>query len=146
MQLSITMATFYNLCANQHPGDFWVIVKTKQTCTVVEQDLNRNRCVYQTSVSPCESTWKGVLMRLTRVSRMWTPSCWWRRMKERRVCSRAGSETLLRKRSRYAVVAITSSSVSCRVTEMRSQKIQMHLNMCKWESSYRNVYKNTQSD
>lgn len=33
-------------------------------------------------------------------------------MKERKVCSRAGSVTLLRKRSRYAVVVITSSSVS----------------------------------
>lgn len=57
-------------------------------------------------------TWKGVLIRLTSVSKMWTPSCWWRRMKERRVCSRAGSVTLLRKRSRYAVVVSTSSSVS----------------------------------
>lgn len=33
-------------------------------------------------------------------------------MKERKVCSRAGSDTLLRKRSRYAVVVITSSRVS----------------------------------
>lgn len=33
-------------------------------------------------------------------------------MKERKVCSRAGSVTLLRKRSRYAVVVITSSRVS----------------------------------
>ncbi|KAF3852481.1 hypothetical protein F7725_005836 [Dissostichus mawsoni] len=54
----------------------------------------------------------GVLMRLTRVSRMWTLSCRWRRMKERKVCSRAGSDTALRKRSRYAVVVITSSRVS----------------------------------
>lgn len=33
-------------------------------------------------------------------------------MKERKVCSRDGSVTLLRKRSRYAVVVITSSNVS----------------------------------
>lgn len=57
-------------------------------------------------------TWKGVLIRLTSVSKMWTLSCWWRRMKERKVCSSAGSVTLLRKRSRYAVVVITSSRVS----------------------------------
>lgn len=57
-------------------------------------------------------TWKGVLIRLTSVSKIWTLSCWCRRMKERKVCSSAGSVTLLRKRSRYAVVVITSSRVS----------------------------------
>lgn len=67
-------------------------------------------------------TWKGVLIRLTSVSKMWTPSCWWSRMKERRVCSSAGSVTLLRNRSRYAVVVITSSRVSC--TQAGGQQAQ----------------------
>lgn len=69
-------------------------------------------------------TWKGVLIRLTSVSKMCTLSCWWRRMKERKVCSKAGSVTLLRKRSRYAVVVITSSSVSFR--EWRTGRVGGH--------------------
>lgn len=71
-------------------------------------------CVFwdSTCQSGFVSTWKGVLIRLTSVSKMWTLSCWWRRMKERNVWSRAGSVMLFRKRSRYAVVVITSSRVS----------------------------------
>ena len=42
-------------------------------------------------------------------------------MKERKVCSRAGSDAVLRKRSRYAVVVITSSRVSCTETGVSSE-------------------------
>lgn len=73
---------------------------------------------------PSVPTWKGVLIRLTSVSKMCTLSCWWRRMKERKVWSRAGSVTLLRKRSRYAVVVITSSRVS--FTERREDRVGGH--------------------
>lgn len=45
-------------------------------------------------------------------------------MKERKVCSRAGSVTLLRKRSRYAVVVITSSNVS--FTDKRTGRVGGH--------------------
>ena len=58
-------------------------------------------------------TWKGVLTLLTSVSRMCTLSCVCSRMKDRKVWRRAGSGMERRKRSRYAVVVITSSRVSC---------------------------------
>lgn len=57
-------------------------------------------------------TRKGVLIRLVRVSRMWTFSCWCSRMKRRKISRSAGSEMLRRKRSRYAVVVMTSSTVT----------------------------------
>ena len=57
-------------------------------------------------------TRNGVLIRLVRVSRMWTFSCWCKRIKRRKISSSAGSEILRRKRSRYAVVVITSSTVT----------------------------------
>lgn len=57
-------------------------------------------------------TWKGVLTLLTSVSRMCTLSCVCSRMKDRKGCRRAGSGMERRKRSRYAVVVITSSTVN----------------------------------
>lgn len=70
-------------------------------------------------------TWNGVLMRLTRVSKMWTLSCRCSRIKERKVCSSAGSDTVLRKRSRYAVVVITSSRVNFTEEQVISQKCRL---------------------
>lgn len=64
-------------------------------------------------------TWKGVLILLTSVSSTCTLSCVCSRMKDRKVCRRAGSETDRRKRSRYAVVVITSSTVSYTHTHIR---------------------------
>lgn len=57
-------------------------------------------------------TRNGVLIRLVRVSKMWTFSCWCNRIKRRKISSNAGSEMLRRKRSRYAVVVMTSSTVT----------------------------------
>ena len=72
-------------------------------------------------------TRKGVLIRLVRVSRMWTFSCWCSRMKRRKISSSAGSEMLRRKRSKYAVVVMTSSTVTC------GQRQSEH----RWASSWR---------
>lgn len=70
--------------------------------------------------NPTPLTRKGVLILLVSVSRMWTFSCWCSRMKRRKICRRAGSEMLRRKRSRYAVVVMTSSTVTCgQTTEQR---------------------------
>ena len=74
------------------------------------------RCV--TSRDQCV-TWKGVLTLDTSVSRSWTLSCVCSSMKERKVWRRAGSDTERRKRSRYAVVVITSSSVHYSQSENR---------------------------
>lgn len=57
-------------------------------------------------------TRNGVLIRLVRVSRICTFSCWCNRIKRRKISSSAGSEMLRRKRSRYAVVVMTSSTVT----------------------------------
>ena len=66
-----------------------------------------------------------MLTRLTSVSRMCTLSCVCSRMKDRKVCRRAGSGMERRNRSRYAVVVITSSTVSYTHTHTHTQ------NQCK---------------
>lgn len=68
---------------------------------------------YKVPFSGALLTRNGVLIRLVRVSRMWTFSCWCKRIKRRKISRRAGSEILRRKRSRYAVVVMTSSTVTC---------------------------------
>lgn len=64
-------------------------------------------------------TRNGVLILLVSVSRIWTFSCRCSKIKRRKILRRAGSETLRKKRSRYAVVVITSSTVTCKQKECK---------------------------
>lgn len=70
-------------------------IREKEIC-----EANRFQNLFTQWIAAQCVTWKGVLTRLTSVSRMCTLSCVCSRMKDRKVWRRAGSGTERRNRSR----------------------------------------------